>query len=192
MSRRRPGNGSATLLDMLSNLFYFSLFLARAEREGEPARKRETGREGKRGTPREKRSTPSSTYLLPSAHVDAIFQYRVKRAHPLSPSTTSRQSPPSLPLLHLPLPPLPSPLSPFSLVSSRSFALFSRRKRIWKRGTKREKGKKGIRWAAGAGGRAKKNRGENERESEEPMGSFDCATRENRVRLGENRTFLHP
>jgi len=34
--------------------------------------------------PQERQSAPSSTYLLPSAHVDAIFQYRVKRALPFS------------------------------------------------------------------------------------------------------------
>lgn len=38
MSRRRPGNGSATLLDMLSNLFYFSLFLAGGEQREEGGR----------------------------------------------------------------------------------------------------------------------------------------------------------
>lgn len=79
MSRRRPGNGSATLLDMLSNLFYFSLFLS----GGESAGGREGGRERtskRKGCRRRGRGAPSSTYLLPSAHVDAIFQYRVKRA----------------------------------------------------------------------------------------------------------------
>jgi len=51
-----------------------------------------------------RQSTPSSTYLLPSAHVDAIFQYRVKRALPLS-SFTHLLSAPGLlpPPSHLPL-----------------------------------------------------------------------------------------
>jgi len=81
VSRRRPGNGSATLLDMLSNLFYFSLFLAGGEyREKERERNRDREREQEKRLPQERQSAPSSTYLLPSAYVDAIFQYRVKRA----------------------------------------------------------------------------------------------------------------
>lgn len=96
MSRRRPGNGSATLLDMLSNLFYFSLFLAEGEhREEERERKKDRKREQGRRLPKERQSAPSSTYLLPSAHVDAIFQYRVKRALPFSfthPPTTPSSS----------------------------------------------------------------------------------------------------
>lgn len=53
MSRRRPGNGSATLLDMLSNLFYFSLFLARergvtGKEETKRERERESGHERER------------------------------------------------------------------------------------------------------------------------------------------------
>lgn len=95
MSRRRPGNGSATLLDMLSNLFYFSLFLARErgvtgkeetkrERERTRERKRKREGEGRRGIGEAKHILLLPLYLLPSAHVDAIFQYRVKRALPLS------------------------------------------------------------------------------------------------------------
>jgi hypothetical protein len=50
-----------------------------------------------------RQSTPSSTYLLPSAHVDAIFQYRVKRALPLSSFTHLLSAPGLLP------PPVPPP-----------------------------------------------------------------------------------
>lgn len=57
MSRRRPGNGSATLLDMLSNLFYFSLFLARERGvtgKEETKRERESGHEREREGEKEK------------------------------------------------------------------------------------------------------------------------------------------
>lgn len=55
MSRRRPGNGSATLLDMLSNLFYFSLFLARERGvTGKEETKRESGHEREREREKEK------------------------------------------------------------------------------------------------------------------------------------------
>lgn len=48
MSRRRPGNGSATLLDMLSNLFYFSPLPSGGG--GWRDREEERGRERARGT----------------------------------------------------------------------------------------------------------------------------------------------
>lgn len=86
MSRRRPGNGSGTLLDMLSNLFYFS-----------PLSRGRNG-EGGSGIARE-RDGAATLHLpatLPRAHIDAIFQYRVKR--PLAslppPRLVSSRSPP--------------------------------------------------------------------------------------------------
>lgn len=145
MSRRRPGNGSATLLDMLSNLFYFSLFLARErgvtgkeETKRERADMREKEKERRRRTSRDRRGEahpPPST--LPATLRTRRRHFPISRqasAPALFPSTHTR--PPSVPPFFL------------SLVSSRSFASFSRRKRKWKRGTKREKGKKEVRWWA--------------------------------------------
>lgn len=119
MSRRRPGNGSATLLDMLSNLFYFSLFPAGGEQHRERKREKEREtvrrRERERRLPKERQSAPSSTYLLPSAHVDAIFQYRVKRALPFS-------------FTHPPTPPLPL-ATPIFLSFRLASSFFSRGER---------------------------------------------------------------
>lgn len=103
MSRRRPGNGSATLLDMLSNLFYFSpppttpsvvdgeraatRRVANTERQTETEREKERERKKWKNALGENRYPPP--YLLPPlfpprnpprAHIDAIFQYRVKRS----------------------------------------------------------------------------------------------------------------
>lgn len=135
---------------------------------------REEGGGGERTREREvrmpkerQRGAPSSTYLLPSAHVDAIFQYRVKRALPFS----------FIPLPFLPLTPPPPPFfaprsTHLSLVSSRSFVPFSRRKRKWKRGTKREKGKKGVSMG-GAGG----EKGGGETKERGATVSFGCNER---------------
>lgn len=164
MSRRRPGNGSATLLDMLSNLFYFSLFLAGGEEHG----KREEESERARGEDAEGEA---------EAHPPPLTCYPPHTSTPFSNIASSERSR-SLSPPAFPLPPSSSRhLSPrprfthLSLVSSRSFVLFSRKKRKWKRGTKREKGKKGV-WVGGAGG--EKGGGERKRGA---TVSFGCNER---------------
>lgn len=142
MSRRRPGNGSATLLDMLSNLFYFSLFLAGGEqRKEERERKRDREHERERRLPKERQSAPSSTYLLPSAHVDAIFQYRVKRALPFS---------------------FTHPHTPIFLSFRLAPSFFSRRER--ENGSEARNEKKGRKESGGRRGRVEEAEVENESE----------------------------
>jgi len=92
---------------------------------------------------KERQSAPSSTYLLPSAHVDAIFQYRVKRELPFS-------------FTH---PPTPIFLS-FRLASS----FFSRGER--ENGSEARNEKKGRKEPGGRHGRVEEH-GEVENESEE-------------------------
>lgn len=133
-----PGQRLCHLIGYVEQfILFFPIPLAREGERREEVREEERRGEHereRRRLPKERQSAPFSTYLLPSAHVDAIFQYRVKRALPFS-------------FTHP-----PSPFSRLPLVSSRFFVLFSRRKRKWKRGTKREKGKKGAWWAAQEGG----------------------------------------
>lgn len=158
MSRRRPGNGSATLLDMLSNLFYFSLFLSR---EGSAPREEE--RRGGRERERDDRRRRGE------AHPPPLTCYPPHTSTPFSNIASSERS---RSLTLSPPSPSPPPLHHLPLVSSRFFVLFSRRKRKWKRGTKREKGKKGARWAARAGGGC--GGGERERGA---TASFGCNER---------------
>lgn len=138
---------------------------AREEGGGERTREREVR------MPKERqRGAPSSTYLLPSAHVDAIFQYRVKRALPFS----------FIPLPFLPLtPPSPSLLRPSSLVPPifLSFRLapsfLSREGRENGSEARNEKkGRKESRWAA-----REVKKVEEKRKSEEPR-LASAATRE--------------
>lgn len=100
MSRRRPGNGSATLLDMLSNLFYFSLFLAGGEEHG----KREEESERARGEDAEGEA---------EAHPPPLTCYPPHTSTPFSNIASSERSrslsPPAFPPPLLLSSPLPSP-----------------------------------------------------------------------------------
>lgn len=163
MSRRCPGNGSATLLDMLSNLFYFSLFLARGGEHG----KREEESERARGVDAEGDAERRTLLHLPAT-------LRTRRRHfPIS----RQASAPVLvhPLLFLPLAPsFPLTLVPPVFLSFRlASSLLSREGRESGSEARNEKkGRKESRWAARV---VKKV--EEKRKSEEPR-LASAATRE--------------
>lgn len=130
MSRRRPGNGSATLLDMLSNLFYFSLFLAR---QGSTKRKRKRTRSKEGDAERE------HTLL----HLPATLRTR-RRHFPIS-----RQA--SAPALLYPPPVSPPPPSSFFLSFRLASSLFSLGER--ENGSEARNEKKGRKESSGRRGR---------------------------------------
>ena len=141
MSRRRPGNGSATLLDMLSNLFYFSpppttpsavdgeraatRRVANAERRTETERERE-GERGRERSGRTRWERTATLHLLPSPPppppLSLSFHRVTLRAHTSTPFSNIASSVPSLLLLLFCWPPLAFSCLPplFSLASRES------------------------------------------------------------------------
>lgn len=174
MSRRRPGNGSATLLDMLSNLFYFSpppttpsavdgeraatRRVANAERRTETERERGREREGEKEVEERvgREPLPSTSYLLlppppPPPPLSLSFHRVTLRAHTSTPFSNIASSVPSLLLLLFCWPPLAFSCLPplFSLASresgwNRESLATRREEKERERGTKREKGERGV------------------------------------------------